>query len=745
MALQQLLGFEHILPSDPANPPIVIPNWQNFLGLAYPLADSTQLAADSTAWYQDSNSAQTSLSGPMIINTDARISGSCLRIRRPYAGTNNATFNGTRSVQISRDRAPSSKITFGFAVKYSDAPIYDLPLFQITYGTPAAEQLSLWLAVDGSLLFSSIAFDLATTTVISPVTIAGTQTPAGTVNAQVWTYIELEVDYSGATPLVSMSVNAIEVLHNLAYPALMKQTAGLADTANILNPLNLYFTNGYTQYIDDIYMLDGSGLTNTQTLGPQNVVYRHPISSNSPTQWQSSIDGENKDAVSASYNLAGTGPQVNTELLETDYYGLDGLPTGKGEVRGVSLIIVGFCDLLTSVLRASLRDDLSRTVYADLTIHATPILSEGYFDYGPSGTIWSPEAFNKCDIGISLITTPVGGGFTRVFSVGAYVAVRADTNTPTALTINGEDTDMIYSDVIFPKCITYGSSGVPNYVTDKIEVSSGAEQRQQRWAYPKHKYAIQLKNMPATEFGEVLNIWHACSGEQIAFLFLDPFDHTSNNTLAGVTGTTVSATDQQIGIATGATAYYELYKVYSSGVRTKLRRIRYPDLTTLVLAIDGYTITNYTFSYATGKLLFGTAFGAKSITVDKATDAITASTGLPFVGLNVNDLVYLTGFVATADNRPASGSPLRVIANTGIVLTLQNYDGTAYTGTDVLAAAVTLTPALPPTGAVITAGYYFYTPVRFDKGDTVNATMVAGMRETAFADMSSVAMIEVFE
>lgn len=109
-------------------------------------------------------------------------------------------------------------------------------------------------------------------------------------------------------------------------------------------------------------------------------------------------------------------------------------------------------------------------------------------------------------------------------SIAAQVCFRADQDPVTGgyanpATMNIEDEDMIFTDVIFPPCITYGSTGVPKYLTDKAEVLSGNEQRETRYQYPRHEYAINMENLPANEAAEVLNIWHICSGDFAGFLF----------------------------------------------------------------------------------------------------------------------------------------------------------------------------------------------------------------------------------
>src|SRR6056297_782685 len=167
----------------------------------------------------------------------------------------------------------------------------------------------------------------------------------------------------------------------------------------------------------------------------------------------------------------------------------------------------------------------------------------------------------------------------KVYSFGANVAVRADPDpvsggiASSAYVDQSEDGDVIYTDIIFPECISDGSTGLPRYLTDKVEVYSGAEQRQTRWDYPKHEYSIVLENLPADEVAEIMNIWHVCSGDQAAFLFMDPLDNTSLSNANTIAGTVVTPTDQVIGDADGSSGEYMLFKVYEQASRSKSRRI----------------------------------------------------------------------------------------------------------------------------------------------------------------------------
>jgi uncharacterized protein (TIGR02217 family) len=335
-----------------------------------------------------------------------------------------------------------------------------------------------------------------------------------------------------------------------------------------------------------------------------------------------------------------------------------------------------------------------------------------------------------------------------VHTVQVLVAIRADHRYsggyyPLANTPGSEDAQMIYYDLIFPRCIAYGSTGSPNYTTEKVEVDSGAEQRNQRRMYPRHEFNINMENLPSNEVSEIMNLWHVCAGDAIGFLFLDPMDHTSANSADALSGTDVLATDQFVSVAVGAQTDYILYKQYIAGARQVRRRIRYPDLDTLVVAVDGFPVTSWTYSYVDCLLRFNQPL--PTLTASLSRDAAGVITGANFSALSPGDLIYMTGWSNGAYNAPSGGDPARVVSADGTSLVVQRFDGTAYGSAVLGPSTVNIMSALPPTGSEITAGYYFYVPVRFADGDNMESEIKSGMRESVFADFSNITLREIFE
>lgn len=308
-----------------------------------------------------------------------------------------------------------------------------------------------------------------------------------------------------------------------------------------------------------------------------------------------------------------------------------------------------------------------------------------------------------------------------------------------------EEADVIYHDVIFPECIAYGSTGSPRYVTDKIEVASGAEARNSRWEYPKHEFNIRLDKIPADEISQIMNIWHICSGDFAGFMFMDPMDHTSLNNVSVLAGSEPTATDQIVATATGNRETYPIYKLYTFEGHEKRRRILYPKAGSLLVAVDGEVVPDWLYSYGTTELQFTVPLAPTTFTGSMGTDGVI--TGADFSSLSVGSLVYISGWSDGSMNRTMGGNPARVLAAGPGSLTVQDYNGGILQPGVALSAeaGITIQSALPPTGALITCGYYFYVPVRFGDGDNMESEIVSGMRESAFADFDQIQLREITE
>lgn len=190
-------------------------------------------------------------------------------------------------------------------------------------------------------------------------------------------------------------------------------------------------------------------------------------------------------------------------------------------------------------------------------------------------------------------------GYADVF-VWASPQVQRDGYTTFAL---GDPQDMSFHDVVFPLDISYGAVSRPTYSTEVIETTSGAEQRNTLWAYPKLEFEVGQGLRSIADVKALLSFFHARKGQANGFRFRDCFD---NSTAAD--GVQVSATDQAIGMGDALTSEFELIKTYDVD---GARRITRPVVSSVKIAIDGVEqTTGWSVDGATGIVQFDTAPGA---------------------------------------------------------------------------------------------------------------------------------------
>ena len=79
----------------------------------------------------------------------------------------------------------------------------------------------------------------------------------------------------------------------------------------------------------------------------------------------------------------------------------------------------------------------------------------------------------------------------------------------------------------FPAIISEGSRGGPGWSTNVVETDSGAESRNQRWSYPRHRYDAACGVNTLAMLEELLYYHHVVAGKAIGFRFKDWMDYKS--------------------------------------------------------------------------------------------------------------------------------------------------------------------------------------------------------------------------
>lgn len=141
--------------------------------------------------------------------------------------------------------------------------------------------------------------------------------------------------------------------------------------------------------------------------------------------------------------------------------------------------------------------------------------------------------------------------------------------------------------------IRYGTSGGPEFNTDIITVSSGAEQRNANWAEGRGRWDVTGDGYNQTETDELIAFFRSRRGKAGGFRFKDWSDWRA---------TTATGVLQAI---PGSTTTMQLVKKYVSGADTVYRKITKP-VTGTVIVYSGSTPQSCTIDYTTGIVTIGT-------------------------------------------------------------------------------------------------------------------------------------------
>lgn len=257
----------------------------------------------------------------------------------------------------------------------------------------------------------------------------------------------------------------------------------------------------------------------------------------------------------------------------------------------------------------------------------------------------------------------------------------------------------------FPDNIARGSSGGPSYNTSVITYESGAEKRNANWLYPIHRYQVAYGVRHMRDLEQLIAMFHAARGRANAFRYKDFADFKSC-ALAAVP----SATDQTLGTADGATAQFQLIKTYVAGASTKTRQILKPVTGTVKIALGGVEQpSGWTVDTTTGMVTFTTT--ARGVIAVNQASKWFAVAGNVVSEYSAGQSISITG--STGNNGVYTVVSATYTTQTQITVS-QSIPSSVADGT--------LTVGQPNAGSVVTAGYEFDVPVRFDS-DTLSTVL----------------------
>jgi uncharacterized protein (TIGR02217 family) len=161
---------------------------------------------------------------------------------------------------------------------------------------------------------------------------------------------------------------------------------------------------------------------------------------------------------------------------------------------------------------------------------------------------------------------------------------------------------MAFHPVRFPLDVALGAHGGPERLTEIVTLSSGAEERNQRWAQSRRRYNAAYGVKSRADMQAVLAFFEERRGRFHSFLWRDGLDFSSN----GGSGSPTPL-DQPIGTGDDTTSVFQLVKRYGAAFDPYLRPITKPVAGSLRVAVAGAELTaGFSLDPLTGRVSFTT-------------------------------------------------------------------------------------------------------------------------------------------
>jgi uncharacterized protein (TIGR02217 family) len=205
----------------------------------------------------------------------------------------------------------------------------------------------------------------------------------------------------------------------------------------------------------------------------------------------------------------------------------------------------------------------------------------------------------------------------------------------------------------FPRTISYGIVGGPEYRTDVVVLDSGGEQRNVRWSRPRAKYTLEMP-VNTADRDTLIGLFRSAKGKAHGFRLHDWSDYVctiANGRLAVPSSTTSGAI---VGSANGqGVPVSQLAKYYVYGTQEEYRAIRKPLFNTAIQYFRGGVLQtvgggagNYSLDTTTGLLSSVADSSSSVVSISVAASAVVTLAGA-LSGLAIGGRLYLTGITGT--------------------------------------------------------------------------------------------------
>ena len=226
-------------------------------------------------------------------------------------------------------------------------------------------------------------------------------TPASTVLANNWYYIELKIVF-GATGSAELKIDGLSV-----------GTATSVDTRHhtsdsAFNQLGFGAVNvppaTVQQYFDDLYVCDGTGATHNDFLGPVSVYTLFPSANGTTNQFTPTGVASNWDAVNE--QAADTVTYVSSSTANhVDKYNVTDLPVSPTTIHAVA---VGSMGSKSETNARQFRNTVTVGGTTSNGATATPAfsiynMSQDLFLTAPGGSAWTASDVNSMEIGVECL------------------------------------------------------------------------------------------------------------------------------------------------------------------------------------------------------------------------------------------------------------------------------------------------------------------------------------------------------
>lgn len=219
------------------------------------------------------------------------------------------------------------------------------------------------------------------------------------LSAGAWYYFELKFTINNTTGVVELKLNGASEIASTG-------SLNTRNTANTQwNGVGCYVSGSGNSYFDDLYVLNTATGTNTDFLGPIQVVARYPSANGNYAQWTPN-GGTNMGSVSEPYQDGNTSFNQSSTANQIDTFEMQNLPAAAGSVYALAHHLVAAQDGgAARTIRPKYR--ISSTDYSGASVNtgASYQMHTEYKDASPAtSSPWTVSEVNGMETGYELVS-----------------------------------------------------------------------------------------------------------------------------------------------------------------------------------------------------------------------------------------------------------------------------------------------------------------------------------------------------